>query len=184
MQKKYGDRGQCSILSSNSSSYSHLQSAFEELKSSGVSIDEAISFLKRKKKEEEGDYPSDVPVGIFHNQKISALEAIVKFLKENRKLNFSSIAFILNRNDRTIWATYSNARKKMKEGFVVEEDEMLVPLSIISKRRFSVLESLSFYLHEAKNLPYHRIAMMLGRDDRTIWTVCDRVRKKQENEKK
>jgi hypothetical protein len=63
------------------------------------------NFLKSVLKEKK------VPLSIFPN-KIGALEAIVKYLKENIKMNYSEIAELLNRDDRTIWTVYQRALKK------------------------------------------------------------------------
>src|SRR3989338_1567701 len=56
---------------------------------------------------------ASIPVGVFANDSLGSLEAIVKYLKENSKLKFSKIAKLLNRSSKTIWATYHNAVKKM-----------------------------------------------------------------------
>src|SRR3989338_2647135 len=58
-----------------------------------------------------------IPIGVFNNNKLSCLENIVKYLKENLNLKFSKIAKLLNRSSKTIWATYSNASKKLPSSF-------------------------------------------------------------------
>ena len=58
-----------------------------------------------------------IPAGVFGNDALSSLEAIVKYLKEELKLKFSKIAKLLNRSNKTIWATYHNASKKMPSSF-------------------------------------------------------------------
>ncbi len=55
-----------------------------------------------------------IPLKIFTDRKLGPLEAIIKYLKENQKMRFSEIAKLLNRNQRTIWASYHNAKKKAK----------------------------------------------------------------------
>ena len=137
----------------------------------GIGSDEIIKLIVKEKKSKE------IPVCIF-NDKLSALETIVKYLKENLNLKYSEIAKLLNRNDRTIWATYSNSRKKLTERFVIEENKFFIPASIISNRSFSVLESIVSYLKDNLNLRYSQIALMLHRDQRTIWTVYNRRRRK------
>jgi len=54
----------------------------------------------------------NVPVSIFQDSKLSPTEALVYYLKEQRQLPFSEIAKLLHRNDRTVWTTYSRAKKK------------------------------------------------------------------------
>jgi len=137
----------------------------------GISPDEIIKLIIKEKK------PKEIPVCIF-NDKLSALETIVKYLKENLNLKYSEIAKLLNRNDRTIWATYSNSRKKLTEKFVVKSNKFFIPALIISNRSFSVLESIVSYLKDNLNLRYSQIALMLHRDQRTVWTVYNRKRKK------
>ncbi len=55
-----------------------------------------------------------IPVSIFEVD-LSALEAICKYLKEELEFSYSRIALLLKRDSRTIWTTYNNASKKLKE---------------------------------------------------------------------
>ena len=55
-----------------------------------------------------------IPSFIFKDRRLSVLEAIVEYLKDEKKLTFHQIAVILNRDDRTIWTCYSRAKKKRK----------------------------------------------------------------------
>ena len=118
-----------------------------------------------------------IPIGIFSNDALSSLEAIVKYLKEDLKLKFSKIAKILNRSSKTIWATYQKSLKKMPSSFGTVSRDVVIPASAISNRSFSTLESVVGYV---KDLDYsnHEIGVILHLDDRTIWTVYDRVKKK------
>ena len=111
----------------------------------------------------------------------SSLESVVKYLKENLNLKYSEIAKLLNRNDRTIWTTYSNSRKKFSKKFVVRDNKYFIPALIISNRSFSVLGSIVSYLKDNFNLKYSQIALLLCRDQRTIWTVYNRKRKRKNN---
>ena len=56
--------------------------------------------------------------------------------------------------------------------------EINIPLSIFDDRRLGVLESLVSYLRDNLSLKNSEIARLLNRDDRTIWTVYNRVQKK------
>jgi len=49
---------------------------------------------------------------------------------------------------------------------------------IFKDRSLSVLESLVSHLKDVKRYSYHEIAVMLNRDDRTIWTVYHRAMQK------
>ena len=118
-----------------------------------------------------------IPIGVFDNDALSSLEAIVKYLKEELKLRFSNIGKMLNRSSKTIWATYHNAVRKMPSSFGSISRDIMIPASAFADRSFSTLESLVGFV---KELGYsnHEIALMLHLDDRTIWTVFDRVKKK------
>lgn len=118
-----------------------------------------------------------IPVGVFGNDVLGSLEAIVKYLKEELKLKFSKIGKLLNRSNKTIWQTYSNAAKKMPSSFGAVSRDILIPASTFSDRSFSTLESVVGFI---KDMDYsnHEVALMLRLDDRTIWTVYDRVKKK------
>ena len=53
-----------------------------------------------------------------------------------------------------------------------------IPIDVIRDRNFSIFESIVKFLKEKRSLSYHDIAVLLNRDDRTIWTVYNRARKK------
>jgi len=53
-----------------------------------------------------------------------------------------------------------------------------IPLSVLQDRNVAVLESISEYLCSEKNMKYSDVAKMLNRDQRTIWTACNRAKKK------
>ena len=59
-----------------------------------------------------------------------------------------------------------------------EGSEVLIPSSIFLDRKISVLEAVTEYLKNKKEMSYHEIAVLLNRDDRTIWTCYNRVQKK------
>ena len=118
-----------------------------------------------------------IPVGVFGNDALSSLETVVKYLKEELKLKFSKIAKLLNRSNKTVWSTYYNAVKKMPSSFGAIPGNIVIPASVFSNRAFSTLENLVGFI---KDLGYsnHEVALMLHLDDRTIWTVYDRNKKK------
>ena len=71
---------------------------------------------KREISEENSEITSDIwvniPSYIFKDRKLSVLEAIVKYLKEERQLSYHEIAVLLKRDDRTIWTVYNRVKKK------------------------------------------------------------------------
>ncbi|MBS3151701.1 hypothetical protein J4443_04950 [Candidatus Woesearchaeota archaeon] len=145
-----------------------------------LSSDEVLNLLSKKLKISEEKIRNEIPVSIFKNDKLSCLEAIVKYLKENLNLKYHEIALSTNRDDRTIWATYDHAKKKLADKFIIDEIKHTIPLEIFQNRKFSVLELISKYLHEDVGLSYHEIAVLLNRNDRTIWTVYQRYKTKKE----
>lgn len=56
----------------------------------------------------------DIPTKRIADRKLSVLESIAHYLKQNFRLKFSDIARILNLNQKTIWTVYHRAQKKRK----------------------------------------------------------------------
>lgn len=119
-----------------------------------------------------------LPVCIFNNSSLSALEAISKFLKEEKGMRYCEISSILNRDSKTIWGAYNNAKRKMSERLNIENSCFQLPFYIFKDRTFGTLEVIVRHLKEELNLRYCQIASLLNRDDRTIWTVYNRVKRK------
>jgi len=114
-----------------------------------------------------------IPIKIFDNDKLSIFEAVVKFLKENLKFRYVKIASLLNRSDKTIWATYNKSRQKMPEPFTSVDSKILIPISKLSDRKYTIFESVVLFLKNS-GFSNHEIARMLQRDDRTIWATYNR----------
>lgn len=115
-----------------------------------------------------GKQEESIPLSAFSSG-LSALEVVVKFLKEEKNRRYSDIARLLNRDDRTIWATYSNSRKKSRAPLDLESP-VLIPISIFSSRDRSPLEALVSYM---KNSGYtvSQISRMLDKDYQTVYTT-------------
>jgi len=151
----------------------------------GLSKKELIELIEKHAPHmEKSDIPEKktaqaIPISVFDNKKLSALETICKYLKENAGYSYHEIAEMLNRNDRTIWTTYNNSKKKLETKFIVKEHEIELPISIFKERKLSVLETIAVYLKDEYGLTLHQIATLLNRNDRTIWTVYNRGKKKQ-----
>jgi hypothetical protein len=120
----------------------------------------------RVKKQQE--HPK-VPLRLFSNRSLGVLEVLVKYLKENRSLSYSDIASMLNRNDRTIWATYRKAAKKHGERFAVAGDQPSVPCNIFLDRKLGPLQALTLYTKNELNMSFNEISNALNRDYRTVW---------------
>ena len=118
-----------------------------------------------------------IPVTIF-SKRLSSLEAITKYLKENLGLKNKVIAKLINRNVKTIYQAQSSANEKAKKKFEIKETKFYVPVHVLVDRKLGVLESVVKYLRENYELNYSEIGRLLGRDPRTIWTAYSRCKKK------
>jgi len=153
---------------------SYKEILFSRLKSLSNSEKlEVISFLTKQLKE------NALPVSIFKNNSLSALEAIVKYLKEEHNFSYVEISRLLNRSNKTIWITYQRAKKKMPKK-LVGKSQILIPVEIFQNRKFSILESLVSYLKQEQNISYKEIAKLINRNYRTVLTVYRRFKKKNE----
>lgn len=156
---------------------SKLLDTFSYLKKQGLSEEEIFDSARKLLK-----VPADeikVPISVFKNSSLGSLENFVKYLRENLLLSFRQIAELANRNEVALAVTYRNARKKLPGKFVIAEiSPYSIPVSILKDRNLSVLENISAYLKDTFGLNYHSVAVLLNRDDRTIWTVYQRAKKK------
>ena len=73
-----------------------------------------------------------LPISIFGNSNLSALEAITKYMKEEVGLRYRDIAFFLNRDERTIWGSYYSSKIKMPSRFVINDSALFIPCSLLS----------------------------------------------------
>jgi len=125
---------------------------------------------------EEPSY--SIPLSFFASP-LPPLEALVYFLNRKFGLSIAAIAKLLERDHTTVWTTLSKAKKRTPELSVEGwPEECIISLSIFMGRDTSILESLCLHLRE-KGMSYHEIAVLLKRNDRTIWTVVNRGERKQ-----
>src|SRR3989338_3563615 len=117
-------------------------------------VAELLAYIAQKEK-----IPGEtVPVSIFTNDKLTVFEAIVKYLREEKELAYNKIGRLVDRKTTTISTTYFRAQEKMQEKLLVE-GQFVIPLSeFISKKTFSPLEVIVFYLHTTNNLSFNVIA--------------------------
>ena len=59
-----------------------------------------------------------------------------------------------------------------------------IPLEILKDRTLSPMEAVVEYLKEQCRYSYHGIGILLNRDERNIWTIYQRAKKKRQHEKK
>lgn len=132
-----------------------------------------------KKEEKRQQQLTNIPVSVFYGIKAGCFEHLVKYCIEVCKFRKRDIAQLLKRDQRTIWKAYAEAIRKSPTPSDLSNNKITIPLSIFSQREFSVLELLSHYLHEQYQMPNRKIAVLLGRSEKTIWTVLNRFRKKE-----
>ena len=154
-----------------------LLNTLNYLKEQGLSSGEIINLVNKIVKVPVKEEVK-VPISVFKNDYLGSLETIVKYLRENLLLSFKQIASLTNRNEIALAVSYRNAKKKLEAKFVEEISPYSIPVSILQDRNLSVLENIVSYLKDTFGLAYHKIAILLNRDDRTIWTVYQRAKKK------
>lgn len=116
-----------------------------------------------------------VPAAIFAG-KLSPSEALAKFLKENHGLSYREIASMTGRDERSIWANYRRAARKMPSPFEIGEG-VSVPLSAFVPEN-SILKSLLHYLKDVRKMRNKKIAQLLNKHPANIWTVLNRASKR------
>ena len=157
-----------------------LEHLKKEHKLSKKKIDELLKKIREKKQEAKEKIM--LPVSIF-NQKLSALETIVKYLVENKNMQKNKIAIETNRNINTIWTTYNNASRKEKKKLIItkkESEDLFIPLTILKNRKFSTLENIIVYLKKECMLGFKEISRLLKRKESTIRTTYNRAKKKKD----
>jgi hypothetical protein len=159
------------VISSGSLNYGLRCDSFEnDFEQEGLSSElPSVSYLALRYEDE-----IYLPISIFKSS-MAPLQALVKYLKETRGLRNRSIASLLDRDVRTVWSTY--AAVKSKKTSPVQETGDVIPLSIFKSSKLSILESLVSYLRQ-KGLSYADIARLIGKDQRTVWTVNARFKRK------
>ena len=59
-----------------------------------------------------------------------------------------------------------------------------IPSNVLRDNSISVLEAIVEFLKEKKGLTYHQIGELINRDERNVWTVYQRAKKKRGNPQK
>ena len=167
-------------LKKNKISRKELSSLFKENRILKNLIKEKLNFSEEQIKsiiEEKKEIL--LPVSIFKN-KLSTLEIIVKYLHETEKLKFSEISEILQRDERTIWHAYRRSKKK-GISLIISQSKLKIPISIFSSRKYAPLEVLVAYLKDSHSLKNTEIADLLALSSKTVWTVYQRKKRKDES---
>jgi len=114
-----------------------------------------------------------LPLDALTADNLTVFESAVKYLRENRSKKFTEIAPLLQRSQKTVWATYSRACEK-NSSRIISKSSVLIPLSIFRDNNYSPLESVVAYLL-SKNLGITAIARTLGKAVTTISTIKSRL---------
>lgn len=160
-KKSVKNRDSGSLFSSKDIDYNELKILYEKLK-------KHIEVIEKQKR--------SIPLFVF-SSKLSGLETIVKYLKENLHLDFKEIGVLLGRSVKTVWQAYNFSNKKHPHPFTGHDFSLTIPVSIFKDRHLSVLEHIVVYLKNS-GMKFSEIARRLERDPRTVWTVYSRAKKK------
>lgn len=78
----------------------------------------AYSRAKKKHKalQPKTEESENIPLQVLSDRKYSIFESAVKYLREEKGLNYAKIAKLTGRNERTIWTVYNRAAKKERGG--------------------------------------------------------------------
>lgn len=156
-----------SINLTSSREFKQLSNLLEQIKKKKkLTTAQIINSVEKKK---------IIPLNIFCKE-LSPLETVVKYLKQNQNLTINQISDLLNRSKKTIWQAYKSSYKKYPFPIKTSFSKYHIDASSFKDRKYTVFEIIIKHLKSFLN--YHDIAILLKRDDRTIWTVYNRALKK------
>ncbi|MBU0980301.1 MAG: hypothetical protein KJ709_05820 [Nanoarchaeota archaeon] len=115
----------------------------------------------------------EIPISVFKNPKLGILEVLVKYLKEERRMRLSTIAAELNRDQRTIWSTYANSKRKHPIRLPKRPSKHSIPLALFKDRKRSALSVLVLFL-QGQGLSHKQTAIALGRSYPTVYAASRR----------
>jgi hypothetical protein len=132
------------------------------------------------------DEPCGIPISIFRST-LAPLEAVVKYLIENKGITIKIASMLLNRSASSLYTTYNVSKKKMKESFLISQNitnsssqNIIVPYTLFDNRNHSILETLVTYLRYDCGMKLCEIALVLSKSYSTVKTVSRRHTKKDE----
>ncbi len=123
-----------------------------------------------------------VPLSVFASDR-GPLESLVIYLHTGCHLDFKTISALLKRSYQTVWTSFKLGSAKPvgpsnEKHALAHLVSLPIPYSIFSDERLSISEALCRYLHETQRLRLRDIAILLNRDQRTVWTMHHRATKK------
>jgi DNA-directed RNA polymerase specialized sigma24 family protein len=103
-----------------------------------------------------------------------ALDLIIEEIKEKHSLSRKeTVEFVL----QELKEKYNMSAQELLDSLSIG-DKNAIPVNIFSSD-LGALEAMCKYLKENESLTYHEIAILLQRDDRTIWTAYKKASEKQ-----
>ena len=106
------------------------------------------------------------------NERVNAIH-----ISENLKRNLDALnVFIANISEKHA-LSFEEIISLLKQK---ESKDILIPTFILRDVNLGVLEAATKYLKEELNLTYHKIAVLLNRDDRVVWVTYNKAIKKKE----
>lgn len=162
------------ILLTNLGSRQLLKAVLKKIQQEGnLELNQLVEIFQESKSE------LFVPLSIFSSS-LKPAEALCRYLKENEKLSYKEIGLLLNRNEKSAWATYQRAKKNKKQMFLKTREKYTLPISLFQDRSYSLLESLVFFLHQIYKLSNPQIAKLLKRSPNSVAVLMKRARVKHE----
>jgi len=137
-----------------------------------------IAFLHKESPPSDSAAPG-VPLSIFLHSELSCFEALVCYLRDDLGHSYKEIGRLLHRQSGPIGVTYRNALKK-KTGKLDVSSLKQIPLEIFDQEHYTIFECIVIYLKDKARFSFSEIAKYLCRNYRTIWTVYQRAKKKEE----
>lgn len=147
---------------------------------SALSNEEYKQFLIKAKKElnklatqiiSKNKLNLQIPSSILSHKKLGSLEAVVKYLKENKKKSLKEIANLLNKKYTTITNTYRKSILKEKPKLKIKKtNNIFIPVYVFEHSNLGPLESLIVYLKDTLKLKNSVIAKLLNKSEKTIWS--------------
>jgi len=120
----------------------------------------------------------NIPLAIFKSDKLTILESLVKYLRENYKKSYGEIARLLRRDVCAIRSCYISSKVKYPFVISLEEPCESVSVELFANRKLSAFENLVAYLKGGAGVAFKDIAELLNRDYKTVWTIHARALKK------
>ncbi len=143
-----------------------LQERFDRFRAKyDLSAEEVFGLLEGEDK---------LPVSIF-NDKLSPLETVVKFLRENMDKSFKEIAGLLDKEVSSCWLAYRNSKRKYPRSYSYSYSKYDIPFDAL-KSGSSLLGAIVVFIKDNFEISYHDIGELLHRNEKTIWTVYNRTK--------